>query len=514
MKRFYYLITVAIILSLASCNKEEDPYADLKLGVATKGVSGVNNFGASLHGRIAPPDYIGEDFEFGFQCSLLESFPSYNTITVTADDYDKDKDFSCQVNEAYPSCTYYYRAYMLNQNEYYFGETKTFETDGFRLATGTLDENDYSVECKVTFDGETLRRIQYGVCFGTSESVSVMDDYILADTCIEGNYRVELERIPFGDMYYSAFVKMGEFIYYSKSKLAAGNVLSTGDFSTNQDFVNVHVALPKGYDGALCGICYGIEESPQIETSSVLTTLMYNDVDSYDITFPYYNVYGRLYYRSVVVMNGKPDYGDVKSMLVDSRVPVDLGLSVKWAAMNIGTDVSYMPGSYYAWAETVKKDHYGWNTYRYCEETDEELTKYNDDPAWGFNGYTDSKEVLDPSDDVAQVTWGHNWRMPTVSEYEELRTQCDWEYSAQHGQPGFFIHSRINGNVIFLPVTGYRSGQYLQDGSSGVYWTSTKGKASTAGAINFYRDNRTQLDRIFSTVFSRYVGLAVRAVSE
>ena len=43
---------------------------------------------------------------------------------------------------------------------------------------------------------------------------------------------------------------------------------------------------------------------------------------------------------------------------------VDLGLSVKWATVNIGAEKSTEPGSYFAWGETVKKDDYTWDAYR------------------------------------------------------------------------------------------------------------------------------------------------------
>ena len=37
---------------------------------------------------------------------------------------------------------------------------------------------------------------------------------------------------------------------------------------------------------------------------------------------------------------------------------VDLGLSVKWATMNIGADKIIEPGSYFAWGETKNKKDY------------------------------------------------------------------------------------------------------------------------------------------------------------
>ncbi|MBO4607297.1 MAG: hypothetical protein J5682_05310, partial [Prevotella sp.] len=43
---------------------------------------------------------------------------------------------------------------------------------------------------------------------------------------------------------------------------------------------------------------------------------------------------------------------------------VDLGLSVKWANMNLGGDTPQGLGSYYAWGETSPKSSYTWTNYK------------------------------------------------------------------------------------------------------------------------------------------------------
>ena len=78
-----------------------------------------------------------------------------------------------------------------------------------------------------------------------------------------------------------------------------------------------------------------------------------------------------------------------------SKIPVgkavDLGLSVKWADMNIGAKKSEDFGWHLAWGETKPKDEYNWETY-----FDSEYSKYG----------TSKKTTLDPEDDAAHVNWG------------------------------------------------------------------------------------------------------------
>ena len=141
---------------------------------------------------------------------------------------------------------------------------------------------------------------------------------------------------------------------------------------------------------------------------------------------------------------------------------VDLGLSVKWARCNLGASKPTDYGDYYAWGETEPKTNYSWATYKWV--TKDNLTKYND---------TDGKTTLDPEDDAAIANLGSPWRMPTKKEYDELVDNCTWTWTTQDGVNGCEVKSKKNGNSIFLPAAGSRTGSELYDaGSKGFYWSS------------------------------------------
>ena len=55
---------------------------------------------------------------------------------------------------------------------------------------------------------------------------------------------------------------------------------------------------------------------------------------------------------------------------------VDLGLSVKWATFNVGATSPEDYGDYYAWGETMPKDIYSWTNYKWCDGTQNNMTKY------------------------------------------------------------------------------------------------------------------------------------------
>ena len=150
---------------------------------------------------------------------------------------------------------------------------------------------------------------------------------------------------------------------------------------------------------------------------------------------------------------------------------VDLGLpsGLKWATMNVGANAPEGYGDYFAWGETEPKDYYDWSTYKWCEGSDDTLTKYCTSSKYGT---VDNKTTLKLSDDAAHANWGGTWRMPTLDEIKELRYYCSWEWITQKGVEGHKV-TGPNGNSIFLPAAGSRGDYGLNDAGSGGYYRSS-----------------------------------------
>ena len=186
---------------------------------------------------------------------------------------------------------------------------------------------------------------------------------------------------------------------------------------------------------------------------------------------------------------------------------VDLGLSVKWATCNVGASSPEDYGGYYAWGEIEEKDDYSWNTYRWCNGTEDSMTKYC---TRASDGIVDNKSILDPEDDVAHVKWGGTWRMPTNAEQDELRNNCTWTWTTLNGVNGYQV-TGPNGNSIFLPAAGYRNGAGVYSiGGLGYYWSSSLSSnySNYAYRLDF---NDSSYDWYS---YYRYYGLSVRPVSE
>ena len=185
---------------------------------------------------------------------------------------------------------------------------------------------------------------------------------------------------------------------------------------------------------------------------------------------------------------------------------VDLGLSVKWANMNLGAVDPGHRGDFFAWGDPEpyftytgineygyetgyeyregKEEGYQFSNYKWWEWNGEmntdykpiqiNILKYNTRGEWGT---VDKKTVLQLEDDAAHVNLGEKWRMPTREEFQELLDNCTVElasFSTGHEYGAFQFTSTINGNSIILPFNyidavistiGYEMGAN--------YWTSS-----------------------------------------
>lgn len=166
--------------------------------------------------------------------------------------------------------------------------------------------------------------------------------------------------------------------------------------------------------------------------------------------------------------------------------PVDLGLSVKWANMNVGANLPHESGSYFAWGETSQKATYDWKTYKFLDNgIFEHLTKYC---SMSSQGKVDGKMILEAEDDAAHVIWGGEWRMPTRMEMEELCKRCRWETTTVSGVKGIRV-TGPSGKSIFLPAAGYRvDGEHRDNDEQyyGTYWTSSVALDNSNNAYSSY----------------------------
>ncbi len=166
---------------------------------------------------------------------------------------------------------------------------------------------------------------------------------------------------------------------------------------------------------------------------------------------------------------------------------VDLGLSVKWADRNVGASNPSDYGNMLEWGAIEEFQHYA--------EVDFNITG-------------------NPQYDAATAKWGGAWRLPTKTEMEELVNKCTWIWTSQGGHNGYRV-TGPNGNSIFLPAAGRRSGSECYSiGDYGCYWSSTPHESFSSASyyLNFSRDRDRNMRNIDWFICSS--GVSVRPVCD
>ena len=269
-----------------------------------------------------------------------------------------------------------------------------------------------------------------------------------------------------------------------------------------------------------CGVVYSMSEEPTIADYKVTCSAV---MDSYQLNLTWLQAGVNYYVRAYAINEKGVGYGETvvfttKSVSVSAPSGtengydyVDLGLSVKWATMNVGATKPENFGAYYAWGELEgNKKSYSWGNYKYATMNENNvitLLKYNSSNNYGA---VDNKTNLDLEDDVAHSQWGGRWRMPTRDELEEL-LECEWIWTEYNGVSGCVIRSKTNNNSIFMPATGYIEDEtrYNKGTNVGIFSSTlytTNPLRAYGVAMNF---STKQLDIFF---FLRYNGDAIRGV--
>ena len=195
----------------------------------------------------------------------------------------------------------------------------------------------------------------------------------------------------------------------------------------------------------------------------------------------------------------------------DGHDYIDLGLpsGTQWATMNIGANAPEEYGDYFAWGETEPKDYYNWTTYKWCNGSNDTMTKYCTNSSYGYNGFVDNKTELDPEDDAATVNWGQDWRMPSQDQIDELLNNCTSEWTTRNGVAGRLFTSNINGASLFMPAAGFCFGSSLFESSSeGSYWSRTLSSGGRDFAYGLYFGS----GNVYWSGSGRLDGQSVRAV--
>ena len=186
---------------------------------------------------------------------------------------------------------------------------------------------------------------------------------------------------------------------------------------------------------------------------------------------------------------------------------VDLGLSVKWATMNVGAKTEEDYGHYYMWGSITPNtpDECNWANTPFNNGATSYDTTY-------FNSVKDTvipNKVLAKEYDVAVQIMGGDWRMPTKDECQELYKNTTQSWVTINGVNGRKFTSKTDtSKYIFIPAAGYYyNGSVSEVGAYGYIWSSTISSPYSKARFLRFRSSTCG-----ASTTERCYGMAVRGV--
>lgn len=484
-------------------------------GVAITGESAdVKVISAKLYGWCNQTGVEGASVVYGIEYSSTDLTTSASTLT--AEERDSNNKYYCLAWGLEVNTQYYYRAFTLYNGVRTYGEVKTFKTSDFSATVTTLSASDIT-EFKATLNGvlsvDSEEALDKRVLFLYSDTATTLDalktsgNRAYANLAEDGAfqclipthssyYYYEPERLNYNTTYY--FVACSSV----NGREVYGDVKSfkTSDFSATITCYSENVDKTTAtVSGALIvnsketlsqsvTLYYGTKNSAAEELMSngqgVMTSP--NQDGSFSANLRSLINGTTYYYVAVANVHDKVFYSTVRSFTtLTPNCPsgaVNLGLSVCWATCNLGASSPEQIGNLYAWGETEPKTSFGWDNYKWANGSFKTLTKYNWDSKYGV---VDNLMTLELSDDAAHVALGSSWRTPTKEEYQELFTNCKYEFYVMNGVTGVLVTSKLEGytsNYIFIPGT---NNDFGTSWSEGLYWTASLKDTGHHGTPDF-----------------------------
>lgn len=536
MKKLFCLVTTAAMLLgfFSSCLENEvSVNSDVSIVCETSEASEITTNSATLNGDVSFSNAKAELADVWFLIGQYEGDLATEGNKISAGKVPTTGGpVSVSASNLEPETTYYYMLCTSIDGQKANGEVASFTTlhQEEKLTVVTLDAENVTETTAVLpgyFEGVQTEGLDFGVMYSTNENLE-RRNYLGSKELDSNNKYITTatDLIPAFTYYYQAYIgkdgciiSTGEIKSFTTSDFSV--TVSTEEVSDIDYFsATLHGTLSVDSKDNL-DRCVWFHYSDKYSTLKELTAGEEKYLDlaedgSFSLSINSLKYNTTYYYVACTNVQCREYYGEVKSFTTTTEPPagaVDLGLSVYWAATNIGADKPEDYGGYFAWGETETKDDYTWSTYKMCNKVPADVDGIPSFSKYVVNsgcGTVDDKKYLEPEDDVAHLRLGGYWRLPAVNEWDELENKCTWTWKQENGVNGMLVTSNINGASIFIPFAGYRAGKdTIEVGMSGNYWTlQIYGQLSQFAAIQFIRANSLPT---YYTLY-RYLGHSIRPV--
>ena len=211
---FLGLLCLAGIGVVSSCDDNDSPESEIQQDWVVTG--DINLEDCSVTCNVNEGIRTDGISRFGI-CYGTSSSPTTNDMVVSTSVLDKGDSFTLKLT-GIPFSKVYYRAFVEKDGSINYGEVKSF--GGNSIVTGMIDETTYTLCPRIAYPYSLsdCESVIYGVCYGTKGAPTENDLTVTTEAVDKlGNFFITLQKIPFGTIYYRAFVKIDGEIHYGET---------------------------------------------------------------------------------------------------------------------------------------------------------------------------------------------------------------------------------------------------------------------------------------------------------
>lgn len=117
-------------------------------------------------------------------------------------------------------------------------------------------------------------------------------------------------------------------------------------------------------------------------------------------------------------------------------VDLDLPSGTLWATMNIGASSPEGYGDFYMWGDVTSRSRVSSDIYS------------------DMGGYSRTETVIAPEHDIVTITYGGDWKIPTIKQMTELDNYTTYVEQVINGHTCVVLTSKINGKTVIIPKAG------------------------------------------------------------
>lgn len=380
---------------------------------------------------------------------------------------------SVELTALTPSTSYTFRTYVKVGGIYQYGEQKTFTTkEGKGVVTTGMAKDialfSATLTADVNWDGLSEKENVY-VVIGYSQNredltdneslinhdYSLNDYYFMQGTEEKGFFISNSRKVTHeqkvtkfaanAHYFYCAYTLLGSQLIASAVKEFstpdATKFVVTGNASDVKQCtatVDTRFDLAGFYDSSSETLSYSVLFATNSEELADENKRNEVATDGGKVTlYPLLPNTTYYYQAKAQIGNNQVALGEIKTVTTSNLQQagvVDLGLSCKWAACDLGASSPATEGVRYAFAETETKEEFYGGNYVFGS----------------FSAFAGLPENISGTEyDAATHQLGTPWRMPTTDEVKELQQKCQVTDANYNGTYGSFYLSE-NGNAIFM----------------------------------------------------------------